>query len=232
MFALEYGGWFDFLLPGLEKLKIPIPLGGTSNHFPIRILKEMMAWDPYNVTEDADLGIRLAANGYKTSVMESMTWEEAPIVVSGWMSQRSRWIKGHMQTYFVHMRGEKEFIKEVGPMGYLGFLLFVGGACLVFFSFPFVLTSAVVMFASENTLPQWFINFSQINLLLGIGLHILFALAVIKKYKWFDMIPYSIIFPFYWLLHAFSSFKGVWQLIARPYYWEKTEHGLTKVSLE
>lgn len=95
--------WFELLLPGIMRLNYPIPLGGTSNHFKTAVLKELNAWDPYNVTEDADLGIRLYKEGYMTAVVDSRTWEEANSRVGNWVRQRSRWIKGYMQTWLVHM---------------------------------------------------------------------------------------------------------------------------------
>ena len=57
MFTLEYTFWFDYMLPGLERLRLPIPLGGTSNHFRTATLRDLGGWAPFNVTEDAHLGI-------------------------------------------------------------------------------------------------------------------------------------------------------------------------------
>ena len=103
-FTIEYDALFDGLLPALDRLQLPIPLGGTSNHFRVSALKWLMAWDPFNVTEDADLGTRLARSRYRCRVLDSTTFEEAPPRLSSWFPQRTRWIKGYMQTWFVHMR--------------------------------------------------------------------------------------------------------------------------------
>ena len=35
-------------------------------HFPLRVLRKLGGWDSYNVTEDADLGMRLARHGYRS----------------------------------------------------------------------------------------------------------------------------------------------------------------------
>jgi len=99
---------------------IPLPLGGTSNHFKTEELKKIGAWDPFNVTEDADLGIRLFKDGYKTAIISSVTWEEATSNLSGWINQRSRWLKGYMQTWLVHMRNPFRLLKEVGLKGFWG----------------------------------------------------------------------------------------------------------------
>ncbi len=229
MFAIEYASWFDCLLPGLEKLGIPIPLGGTSNHFPIRALRKLLGWDPYNVTEDADLGVRIAAEGHKTLLLDSITLEEAPVRVKNWVRQRSRWIKGHMQTYLVQVRNPQDLYNNVGAKGALGFLFFIGAPCLVFMTLPVVIISAIYMFSSGQTFPEWFINLAYFNLLAGIVLNVVFAVVVAVKNKWWGMLPHSLIFPFYWILHSIASFKAVWQLILRPHYWEKTDHGESKV---
>ena len=113
-FTIEYSALFDAILPALEKLRLPVPLGGTSNHFPRATLVEIGAWDPFNVTEDADLGVRLARLGYQTGVLASTTWEEAPPVFRVWLKQRTRWLKGWMQTYLVHTRQLRRLNRELG----------------------------------------------------------------------------------------------------------------------
>ena len=229
MFAVEYSCWFDFMLPGLQKLGIPIPLGGTSNHLRTDVLKEVLAWDPYNVTEDADLGIRLAALGYKTEVINSTTYEEAPLSITSWIKQRSRWIKGHMQTYIVHTRKENKLLERLGLKATAGFLFFIGAPCLVFLSLPLVIASGAMQYAYGVSYPDWFVTFSAISLISAVTLHMLFALAVIFKHNWLNMLPATLIFPFYWVLHMVASFRAFFQLISRPHHWDKTEHGLTKI---
>ena len=130
MFTLDYALWFDQVLPGLERLNMPIPLGGTSNHFRIDVLRELHAWDPFNVTEDADLGIRIGQKGYRVGVVDSTTFEEASCHAGNWIRQRSRWIKGYMQTLLVHTRRPLHLIRSAGPLGFLGFVFFIGGTVL------------------------------------------------------------------------------------------------------
>ena len=130
MFTLDYALWFDQVLPGLERLGMPIPLGGTSNHFRIDVLRELHAWDPFNVTEDADLGIRIGQKGYRVGVVDSTTFEEASCRTGQWLRQRSRWIKGYMQTLLVHTRRPLHFIRTSGVLGFLGFVFFIGGTVL------------------------------------------------------------------------------------------------------
>jgi cellulose synthase/poly-beta-1,6-N-acetylglucosamine synthase-like glycosyltransferase len=126
-FTLEYATWFDFYLEGLQYMKVPLPLGGTSNHFKTEVLREIGGWDPFNVTEDCDLGIRLHKRRYRTRTVPSVTWEEATSETGNWIRQRSRWVKGYFQTFFTHMRHPLRTFRGLGPRGFIGFLLVVGG---------------------------------------------------------------------------------------------------------
>ncbi|WFB36913.1 glycosyltransferase [Kiritimatiellota bacterium B12222] len=126
-FALEYATWFDFYLEGLQHMNVPLPLGGTSNHFKTEVLREIGGWDPFNVTEDCDLGIRLHKRRYRTRTVASTTWEEATSQTGNWIRQRSRWVKGYFQTFFTHMRHPLRTFKGLGLHGFMGFLLVVGG---------------------------------------------------------------------------------------------------------
>jgi cellulose synthase/poly-beta-1,6-N-acetylglucosamine synthase-like glycosyltransferase len=96
-FTAEYAGQFDVVLPKLAALGLPLPLGGSSNHFRTVTLREVGGWDPHNVTEDADLGMRLARFGYRSGVVASSTYEEAPADIGRWLGQRTRWFKGWMR---------------------------------------------------------------------------------------------------------------------------------------
>src|SRR6185312_754328 len=130
VFALDFELWFSVYLPGLERLGVPIPLGGTSNHFRTAMLRAVGAWDPFNVTEDADLGLRLAQFGYRVDMLDSATYEEAPACIGAWIRQRSRWLKGYTQTWLVHGRNARSLARHVGLGGFLAFQLFLGGAVL------------------------------------------------------------------------------------------------------
>ena len=101
-FSIEYSLWFEYLLKGLNLYELPITLGGTSNHFKVSALEKIGYWDAYNVTEDADLGIRLYSNGYKVHIIDSETLEEAPIGLFNWLAQRTRWIKGFIVFFVCH----------------------------------------------------------------------------------------------------------------------------------
>lgn len=234
MFTLEYSTWFDYMLPGLDKLKIPIPLGGTSNHFKYKILMELGGWDPFNVTEDADLGIRTYAKGYKVGVLDSTTFEEANKNPGNWIRQRSRWIKGYMQTWLVHMRHPVELTRTIGWKGFLGFQLFIGGTFMTFLLYPILLILFFIhlIFQPEvynQFYPEYILGIALVNLLLGNSLIIYITMMSVYKRKYFDLIPYALLNPVYWLFHSVAAYKGLWQLITNPFYWEKTNHGITNI---
>ncbi|GAB3908751.1 glycosyltransferase family 2 protein [Mucilaginibacter boryungensis] len=235
MFTLEYSYWFDYMLPGLDTLDIPIPLGGTSNHFKMANLIELGAWDPFNVTEDADLGLRAYSKGYKVAIINSTTYEEANNDFLNWIRQRSRWIKGYMQTYLVHMRNPRKLLKKVGWRGFLGFNFFVGATPVTFLVYPLLLSIfiAYVVFDLEGIrelFPDWVLFMSIFNLMVGNILMIYINMMAVFKRRYYELILFAIANPIYWLMHSASAYKGLWQLVTNPFYWEKTNHGLSKVN--
>lgn len=248
MFTLEYSYWFDYMLPGLDVLKIPIPLGGTSNHFKFDKLMELGGWDPFNVTEDADLGIRAYAKGYKVSVLNSTTFEEANNQFYNWIRQRSRWIKGYMQTYLVHMRYPIQLVRTIGWSGFFGFQFFIGGTFFTFLMYPILLfffLSFVLLGFDFNSLwveelnagllnfsslifPDWVVVLSIFNFLVGNLLMIYVNMIAVFRRRSYRIILFALANPVYWLMHSYAAYKGLFQLISKPFYWEKTNHGLTK----
>jgi cellulose synthase/poly-beta-1,6-N-acetylglucosamine synthase-like glycosyltransferase len=235
MFTLEYSYWFDYMLPGLDTLDIPIPLGGTSNHFKLEELVELGAWDPFNVTEDADLGVRAYAKGYKIAIINSTTYEEANNEPFNWIRQRSRWIKGYMQTYLVHMRDPVGLWKEIGWKGFLGFNFFIGATPVTFLVYPLLLAFFIcyVVFdlSSIRTLfPDWVLFMSIFNLMVGNILMIYINMIAVFKRRYYELILFAIANPIYWLMHSIAAYKGLYQLVVKPFYWEKTNHGLSKVN--
>jgi len=233
MFTLEYSLWFDFYLPALDALKIPIPLGGTSNHFKMNVLRELQGWDPYNVTEDADLGVRLTQKGYRVGVVNSTTYEEANKDLRNWIRQRSRWMKGYMQTYLVHMRKPIQFYRTLGHVGFWGFQFFIGGTILSMLVMPILILIFIYWLISQTAMfdpvyPAVLLYINLINLLIGNGFMIhLFLLSGFKRH-YYELMPWSITVPIYWILMSWAAYKGLWQLVFNPFYWEKTHHGLTK----
>lgn len=230
LFAIEYAMWFDYMLPGLRAMGIPIPLGGTSNHLRLDLLKELGEWDPYNVTEDADLGVRIALRHYETELLDSLTLEEAPTRLRPWIYQRTRWIRGYMQTWLVHMRNPQQLAKQLNSQAFWGFQFFIGGPCLVFLSAPILWIVSGLWFAGVFTadMPKfspWISGLAIGNLVFGLAVHLVFAGVILRRYRWGGMGKAVCAFPFYWLLHSVASVRALWKLLTDPHRWEKTPHG-------
>lgn len=233
LFTLDYSLWFDLMLPGLQRLGIPIPLGGTSNHFKIDVLRELRAWDPFNVTEDADLGIRMTQKGYRVGVIDATTFEEANVSQSNWVRQRSRWIKGYMQTFLVHTRRPIHLVRTIGPLGTLGFIFFIGGTMLsgllnpVFWLiFAYWLVTQTSGF--DVIFPAAVLYLALFNLFAGNGMFIYLMMLAPFRRRWLRLAPFSLTVIWYWVLMSVAAWKGLWQLVTKPFYWEKTQHGLSK----
>jgi cellulose synthase/poly-beta-1,6-N-acetylglucosamine synthase-like glycosyltransferase len=232
MFTLEYSYWFDYVLAGLDAADLPIPLGGTSNHFRTSALLELGGWDPYNVTEDADLGIRASALGYRVGVINSTTMEEANTSIPNFIRQRSRWIKGYMQTTLVHARRPRQLIREIGLRRFLSFALLIGGTPATFLGvLPLYLVTLITIFVPANVLsqffPVWLLWICLINFVIGNSVMVYLSMMGPYKRGTFNLTLWALLNPIYWILHSIASYKGLWQLITKPHYWEKTEHGLT-----
>lgn len=232
MFTLEYSIWFDYFLPALDILRIPIPLGGTSNHFKMDKLREVGLWDPYNVTEDADLGLRITQLGYRVTVVNSTTLEEATSRLGNWIRQRSRWVKGYMQTYLVYMRNPISAYKKLGHVGFWGFQMFIGGTILMNLMLPLMYGAYIYWLITltmelDPYFPPIVLYMSLFNFLVGNGFFIyVYMLGAFKRHQ-YSLIPFALTSPIYWMIMSVSGYKGLWQLIFNPFYWEKTQHGMT-----
>ncbi|MER3450395.1 MAG: glycosyl transferase [Chloroflexota bacterium] len=230
-FAAEYAQWFDLTLPGLHATGGVIPLGGNSNHFVTQKVRELGAWDPYNVTEDADLGVRLARSGYRTAMFNSTTYEEANSHPINWVRQRTRWFKGWMQTWLVHMRRPARLCSELGLGGFLSFQMVIGGTLFIALVNP-VLWALITLWFTANwevisaVFPGPVFYLAALNLYLGNFLFAyLYALgAALRGYH--DVVRYALLAPAYWLLMSFAAWRAVFHLLFKPFHWEKTVHGL------
>lgn len=230
-FTIEYTALFDCVLPTLQRLKFPVPLGGTSNHFPSRVLAELGGWDAYNVTEDADLGICLARAGYRVEMLRSTTWEEAPRTFNIWLCQRTRWLKGWMQTYLVHMRRPRQLLEDLGARGFLGLQVLMGGVLLSTLVHPWFYVVALVdvlsgagFMSSEAMTGTAIWSLALFNLLAGYGVGLALGWSAVRARGWRSLSWSSLSMPLYWLLISFAAYRGLYQLVSRPFYWEKTAH--------
>lgn len=233
LFALEYALWFDLLLPALERLKMPIPLGGTSNIFRTDILRSVGGWDPCNVTEDADLGLRLARLGYRTKVLDSTTFEEANCRLDNWIRQRSRWMKGYMQTWLVHMRDPLAFRRAAGWRGIAALQLFVAGNVLSALLSPLLWALALLWPLAAQTAYSPAIEVANFAALVAGNLLLVFLAAVAPARRGLRrLVPYALLAPIYWQLASIAAWRAVFQLFQNPHHWEKTVHGLCAAARE
>lgn len=230
-FTADYALWFNFILPGLMKSASPIPLGGTSNHIRADVLTEIGAWDPYNVTEDADLGVRIAARGYRTAVLDSTTLEEANPDPINWIRQRSRWYKGYLQTWLVHMRRPAALWRTLGPVSMFRFTALLAGtpviACL---NMVFWLITISWILGQPAVVAEVFPGFvyfpAMACLILGNATIFYTNLVAVRESGNPGLWWACLTVPLYWVLMSVAAIKGTYQLFANPSYWEKTVHGL------
>jgi glycosyltransferase XagB len=229
-FCAEYSVWFDQLLPGLQSMDVVIPLGGTSNHFVTARLLEIGGWNAYNVTEDADLGLRIFLRGWKTEVLDTTTYEEATSRYHNWIRQRSRWVKGYMQTYLFHMRRPVRLARQMGPKAFVAFQLFFGAGTLCLLLNPFFWLLTIAWFASHWHLiqlgfPGPVLYLSMIGLFVGNAACVLSAVSGCFGRRNYEDVKYAFLVPLYWVLMSVGAWKALVQLVYKPSYWEKTEHG-------
>ncbi|WP_417310743.1 glycosyltransferase family 2 protein [Devosia sp.] len=229
LFAGEYAGQFGLLLPLLADLDLPMPLGGTSNHLRVSALRRIGGWDPFNVTEDADLGVRLARLGLKTATLASQTGEEAPIGLRAWLHQRTRWIKGWMQTLIVHNRHPQALLRDLGWWRFIGFELYVGSMVLsapLHSLFALSLGLAAALGAWRN--PQFWDWTTIAILTIGYAAPLVLTFAGLRRLKRRDLWRAQLLLPAYWVLHSLAAILAVRELLARPHFWAKTAHGRTR----
>lgn len=229
-FTGEYSVWFDLFLPGLTAARSPIPLGGTSNHFKADRLKELGGWDPFNVTEDCDLGIRMHKHGHHAAMIDSTTWEEANGELWSWIRQRSRWVKGYLQTWLVHMRRPLRLLRQLGLRGFFNFQMTIGGSLACFFLNPIYWFMTALWFSVHPEFiipifPPVILALGTFCLFIGNFVFVYLAVAGCANRGYWDLVKYSVLTPAYWLLMSIGAYRALIQLLYDPHFWEKTEHG-------
>lgn len=231
-FALEYATLFQAFLPALVRLGFPLPLSGTSNHFPRAALHQAAAWDPFNVTEDADLGIRIARAGGRIGLLDSATREEAPATFRQWLPQRTRWIKGWMQTYLVHTREPRRLLRQLGLWRTIGFHAVFAGFLLSLLAFPIMLVGAgyelsrPTPFASApDSFHRTALWVAATDLAIGVLAALLTGLISARRSGLGRLAGHFLSAPIYWLLISAAGYRALAQVFWHPHHlWEKTEH--------
>jgi len=236
-FTAEYATLFGVLLPVLANHNLPLLLGGTSNHFRMEVLRRVGAWDAFNVTEDADLGVRLARLGYATGVLDSVTHEEATMRLGNWLRQRARWLKGFLVTWLVHMREPALFMRDVGPSGFWTCQALTIGVFASVLLHPLCLAAMLATWLAYPPSPPdagfGFVLLASLNIIVlagGYGISLAVARRGLRRLVirgWHGTLA---TLPLYWLLISAAAWIALWQFAARPFHWNKTEHGLSRVA--
>ena len=232
LFAIEYAILFDLLNPGLCALNLPIPLGGSSNHFRVGSLVGVGAWDEWNVTEDADLGIRLSRFGYRVKALDSDTWEEAPYEFGNWFSQRVRWQKGWIQTLIVHSRRPIFFWRDLGPRRAVAATTLIVGAIFGCLFWPaFAIGTIWRALTVQGALSPWrelSDVFTYILALAGVWT-ILLPAVIAAKFRGLKVTTsVLVLLPVYYILVSAATWVAVFDQVLRPHYWAKTAHGRSR----
>jgi cellulose synthase/poly-beta-1,6-N-acetylglucosamine synthase-like glycosyltransferase len=233
-FTIEYASLFDVILPALARWQLPLPLGGTSNHFRIDPLKQAGGWDAWNVTEDADLGLRLARLGYRAEVLGSTTFEEANCRLGNWLHQRARWLKGWMQTWIVIMRQPVAAWREMGTAGFLTAQVMMAGmvgSALLHPVFLAILVNDLLLTpaAGAGWADQLYRSQALMVLALGYGAAMAVGVRALRLRRLGELLPSIATMPVYWLLISVGGWLALWQLLRAPFHWNKTAHGISRI---
>lgn len=231
LFNTEFSFYYDMFLPGLQRFNFPIPLSGHSTHFRIEALQRIGGWDPYNVAEDCDVGIRLYRYGYRTGMLNSLSREEATTTLDSWIKQRTRWMKGFIQASVVHLRHPRHLWRELGgARNFFAFLIAVPGT--VFLNILNVLTWFLLVLwwitgssFIQTLYPGPVLYLANTAFIVGVFVFIYLNLIAIYRRGRFHLVRYFFLTPFYWMLLAIATVRAAIQLVTKPHMWEKTVHG-------
>lgn len=233
-FTIEYAIWWRIVMPGIARLGLVVPLGGTTLFFKRHALEQLGGWDAHNVTEDADLGVRLARHGYRTELIPTVTREEATSRVGGWVRQRSRWLKGFLVTYLVHMRRPTELLQQVGFWRFMGIQTLFLASVVQFATAPLLWSFWITLFGArhpvEDTLGDvaaWgliglFIFAELLNLAMGFV-----AVGTKDRRRLLAFVPTMML---YFILGTIAAYKALWELLRDPFFWDKTQHGVSSIT--
>ena len=229
-FTIEYAMWWRVVLPGVARLGLVIPLGGTTLFFRRNILEELCGWDAHNVTEDADLGIRLARMGYVTELIPTVTYEEANCRTWPWVKQRSRWLKGFLITWMVHMRSPRALLRDLGFVRFLGVQTLLLATFAQFACAPLLWSFWITLSGFQHPLSVTLGNpVTAFMIWIFIGseiINLLVSVIAVSRREHRHLMVYVLSMPFYYPLAALSAYKAIKEMVAEPFYWDKTQHGV------
>ena len=228
-FTIEYASWFRVMMPGMARLGFAIPLGGTTLFFRRKVLEDLGGWDAHNVTEDADLGFRLARHGYRTEMIATTTHEEANCHLLPWIRQRSRWLKGYMVTYLVHMKRPRLLLQQLGLWRFVGYQTHFVTALSQFLLAPVLWSFWLIVFGLPHPLdnvlsPMLLTVIARLFLLVEL-LTITAGLLAVSGPNHRHLMFWVPTLHFYFPLGVFAAYKALYELVRAPFFWDKTAHG-------
>lgn len=229
-FTIEYASWFRLILPGVARLGLAVPLGGTTLFFRREVLEQLGGWDAYNVTEDADLGVRLARHGYRTELIATVTEEEANCRPLAWVKQRSRWIKGYMMTWVVHMRAPRLLWRQLGPRAFLGFQVMFLGTIAQFLLAPLLLSFLIVPFGIAHpllaSLPGGVVWAMMAVFVLSEMTNLVIGIIGLRRTRHGLSLWWVATMWVYFPLASLAAYKALIEVATNPFFWDKTTHGI------
>jgi len=230
MFAFEYRALFGGLLPWLARHGCLLPLGGTSNHFRRTALEKVGGWDPFNVTEDADLGVRLARFGYRTEMLSLPTREPPPPDLAAWLPQRTRWLKGWLQTWLVHMRQPLRLARELGPNSFIAAQILFAGMVVSALVHPLLVVTllTIVLYLAAGGIPaesqSVLLLIDVVNIACGYASFLLLGRQTLRASERRGFWKIVVFTPAYWLMVSYAAWRALIELWRRPHHWNKTPH--------
>jgi len=237
IFTTEYTYWYELCMPWLIKAGYTVPFGGNSVYFKTEVIKKIGGWDPYNVTEDCEIGMRLYRKGYVTEYVDSVTTEEAVLTMKTWIKQRSRWMKGYIVTSLVNLRHPTRLYSELGLKKFLSFFLIIPGTPLIHLLNLIFGTLTMLWFLTNSPIIKsffpWYILYpSLISFIFGNFMMVYLGMIGSINNKYYSLVKWNLLSPFYWLMMAVATVESVVQVIRVPHFWEKTTHGVVVVKKE
>ncbi|APE43029.1 glycosyl transferase [Sulfitobacter alexandrii] len=233
-FTIEYATWWRMILPGVARLGLVIPLGGTTLFFRRDILERLNGWDAHNVTEDADLGVRLARHGYVTELLPTVTYEEANCRAWPWVRQRSRWLKGFLITWCVHMRRPGQLLRDLGWKRFLGVQTLLLATFSQFACAPLLWSFWITLFGVTHPLALTLGPHATWAMAAGFVLaelvNLTIAAVAVSGPAHRHLMVWVLTTPMYFPMGALAAFKALRECIRDPFFWDKTAHGLSPVS--
>jgi cellulose synthase/poly-beta-1,6-N-acetylglucosamine synthase-like glycosyltransferase len=172
------------------------------------------------------------------SVMfRSTTYEEAPARFAAWLRQRSRWMKGWMQTWSVHMRSPVRLWRDAGPSGFFTLNILVGGNVLTALAHPLLLGEFAFRMAASaldagaaSFLAKPFVELYIVTIAAGYLSTAIVGLMGLARRRLLHEAWILALTPLYWVCLSIAAWRALYQLLREPYRWEKTEHGLARSS--